>query len=552
MQPCSYVALSISCSGLRNADFVGKSDPMVVVFAQENGRFSEVGRTEVIKDCLNPDFVTQIKIPYFFETQQTLRFVVVDVDSPQKPLSSQDQLGELEVTLARIVAASGSVYSGPLILKGKPRGSLTCRADEVLECKQALEIQFAANKLDNKDGWFGKSDPFLVISRRRVDGSFIPVHQTEVVMDNCDPIWKTFSVSLTTLCNALVDEPIVIECYDWDSDGSRDFIGGLQTTTRSLIEMNPANFALTNPKKKKNQGISGTLKILSSRLIVESTFLDYIVGGCEVSLNVAIDFTASNNPPQDPRSLHHISASGNAYESALWAVGSVLLPYDSDGLINMSGFGAKINGVANHYFPITPPTGVRGIEGVIGAYRNVLSVGVELWGPTNFAPTIREAARTASQMQTQQDQKYFVLLIVTDGVITDLDLTKTEIIRASVLPLSIVIVGVGNADFTAMNELDSDSGLLRHQGQVAKRDIVQFVAFNAVANSREELARQTLREIPGQMLSFFKLAGFVPNPPRPPPVVYQPPPPQQVQPQESQPQAPPAQVPAPTQAPPQA
>jgi len=39
-------------------------------------------------------------------------------------------------------------------------------------------------------------------------------------------------------------------------------------------------------------------------------------------------------------------------------------------------------------------------------------------------------------------------------------------------------VGVGTADFTAMDALDCDTDLLKDgRGNVAKRDIVQFVPF---------------------------------------------------------------------------
>ena len=43
---------------------------------------------------------------------------------------------------------------------------------------------------------------------------------------------------------------------------------------------------------------------------------------------------------------------------------------------------------------------------------------------------------------------YFVLLICTDGVITDFNHTVDAIIDASSLPMSIIIVGVGDADFS--------------------------------------------------------------------------------------------------------
>ena len=69
-----------------------------------------------------------------------------------------------------------------------------------------------------------------------------------------------------------------------------------------------------------------------------------------------------------------------------------------------------------------------------------------------------------------------MLLILTDGVINDLDSTKAAIIEASSEPISIVIVGVGEADFSQMQALDSDEALLTHNRKTATRDIVQFVS----------------------------------------------------------------------------
>ena len=43
---------------------------------------------------------------------------------------------------------------------------------------------------------------------------------------------------------------------------------------------------------------------------------------------------------------------------------------------------------------------------------------------------------------------------------------------ASNLPLSIIIIGVGNADFTNMEILDGDDGLWDDNGNKATRDIV--------------------------------------------------------------------------------
>lgn len=54
--------------------------------------------------------------------------------------------------------------------------------------------------------------------------------------------------------------------------------------------------------------------------------------------------------------------------------------------------------------------------------------------------------------------------------------------KASDLPLSVLIVGVGNADFTPMEILDADTGrgLVSSTGRQATRDIVQFVPMPEV------------------------------------------------------------------------
>lgn len=124
--------------------------------------------------------------------------------------------------------------------------------------------------------------------------------------------------------------------------------------------------------------------------------------------------------------------------------------------------------------------------------------GVTFYGPTNFAPVINNTSSIASQFQ--DGRHYFVLLIITDGIISDMHLTKRAIVNASTLPISIIIVGVGNADFEAMDELDSDDVRLTVDGLYAERDIVQFVPLNKFLSktgepfikSQTDLAKEVL------------------------------------------------------------
>jgi hypothetical protein len=111
-------------------------------------------------------------------------------------------------------------------------------------------------------------------------------------------------------------------------------------------------------------------------------------------------------------------------------------------------------------------------------------------------------------------QKYFVLLILTDGDISDKKETIAEIVKASTLPLSIVIVGIGNEDFAAMEALASDKKALKDEktGNYSARNIVQCVPYNLVRHSPILLARQTLAEIPRQVTEFMATYQFTPNP----------------------------------------
>ena len=86
-------------------------------------------------------------------------------------------------------------------------------------------------------------------------------------------------------------------------------------------------------------------------------------------------------------------------------------------------------------------------------------------------------------------QVYQILLILTDGVIHDMDMTIDLLVRNCNLPLSLIIVGIGNADFSNMDTLDGDNGLYNKKGQKAQRDIVQFVPFNKVHKNPDMLAR---------------------------------------------------------------
>ena len=147
-----------------------------------------------------------------------------------------------------------------------------------------------------------------------------------------------------------------------------------------------------------------------------------------------------------PDSLHYRSATTpSQYEVALRSVGQIIQDYDSDKQFPVLGFGARVpptNQVSHEFFVnLSPSPYCSGIDGVVDAYRRCLQ-SVTLYGPTNFAPILRHVTRFAASYP--DGGNYFILLILTDGAICDMGDTKMALIEASVLPVSVIIVGVGN------------------------------------------------------------------------------------------------------------
>uniref|UniRef100_A0A8C6LY55 Copine Vb n=1 Tax=Nothobranchius furzeri TaxID=105023 RepID=A0A8C6LY55_NOTFU len=475
--PATKVEITVSCRNLLDKDTFSKSDPS-----------ESFGRTEVIDNTLNPDFVRKYILDYFFEEKQNLRF-----DFPTYFLlffqhfllhCLQDFLGQMFCTLGEIVGSPASRLEKPLGgIPGKKCGNVILTAEELSNCRDSATMQFCANKLDKKD-FFGKSDPFMVFYRSNEDGTFTICHKTEVVKNTLNPVWQPFTIPVRALCNGDYDRTIKVEVYDWDRDGSHDFIGDFTTSYRELARG-------------------------------QSQFNVY-----EVSRS-----SHSRNPSQST-SLHYMNPYQlNAYAMALKAVGEIIQDYDSDKMFPALGFGAKLppDGRVSHEFPLNGNMEnpyCNGIEGILEAYHQSLKT-VQLYGPTNFAPIVNHVARYAAAVQ--DGSQYFVLLIITDGVISDMAQTKEAIVNAAKLPMSIIIVGVGQAEFDAMVELDGDDIRISSRGKLAERDIVQFVPFRDYMDrtgnhvlSMARLAKDVLAEIPDQFISYMKSRGIKPNPAPPP------------------------------------
>ena len=174
-----------------------------------------------------------------------------------------------------------------------------------------------------------------------------------------------------------------------------------------------------------------------------------------------------------------------------------------------------INNAVSHCFPVNfnpSDPEVEGVPGVLEAYNRALN-GVALAGPTLFQHILAAMAGRIKACMDEDIKRgvltYHTLLILTDGLCNDMADTIDRIIDLSYLPISIIIVGVGMADFSSMEFLDADDKpLIGYNGRVVcKRDIVQFVPFLNFASNAQLLSSETLKEIPRQIVEHYAAKG---------------------------------------------
>ena len=494
-----------------------------------------------VENTLNPEFIKVFIFDYEFGTP--MRLVVSLFDEVKK--GDNKSMGSAVFDVGELLGARGCTKAKRL----KNGGTLFAHVRKSTGSGM-LRLKLKGVNLKNTEGFLRKSDPFFELSRKISSAggaTWDNVYRSDTVRDNLSPTWDDAIIELSTLCGGDLDLPIKVSIYDHEGKGNHVLMGQFETSVNGLVSASTDGSedmgkAITASTKGKDTGkvivlkamVAGIGESMTKRMakasisstpvasttnrtfvptassVKRASFVDYISGGCELNVVVAIDFTGSNGDPRKPGTLHHLSKnrSKNDYEKAMSAILSILAKYDTDQKFPVLGFGAKYDGVVRHCFQCGAQKEVHGVTGVLDAYHGVFKSGLIMSGPTDFTEVMETAAAKAISAQEAASQNgrqtYTILLILSDGAVSDVQATAACLDRISDAPLSIVIVGVGDADFGAMEFLDDRSD--------AKRDIAQFVQMNKHQTSNVDLTSVTLREIPGQLVDYFQSKGIQPSP----------------------------------------
>jgi len=448
-----------------------------------------------IQDLNQEDMVyaNQIITEYYFEIDQKIKVEVI---------YNNMKVHENLVSTAKINGSLNHTEEIPIFLSGpntNPDFKLLIISDPISEELSRLAISFDMRLESNCN------DEFFAVFENTFKNKKQKIYKTEEVRG---PFPK------------IVARDLAFGDLSFDKSNDQEFdilfytvrgnsIFKLGTITSSLKYLDNLTIDVKDPK---TNATVCKASIATSRRNIKR-FIDYIyTDKLQISMICAIDFTGSNREPTDPRSLHFISSEPNQYQQALQASSSIVSYYDSDKKFPVYGFGAQykndLSCVVSHCFNLNfsnENPEVEGVAGIMQAYQNAIPYLI-FSGPTHFSPCIYNTIQYVKSKGI--DNSYYIVLIITDGQINDMDQTRAAILEASVLPISIIIVGVGSADFSCMNVLDGDEYPLVDVYGKKIRDIVQFVSYDMkYAMNIALFSQELLYEIPAQVENYFRSIG---------------------------------------------
>ena len=420
---------------------------------------------------------------YFFEKQQSLNISVVKDGTKTN----------LNIILGYIVGAKNSTVT----IKFAQNELLMIKAEKLAKTEDVLNVKFSLKKISGDINHFMKKE-------NKIFYSISDKYNKQIYSSSLINNLGTFEPIQIPIC--LLQPNYIVDFYTSEYQL-------LYTLNKSLAQIQKRN----SDKNEPPININNSLYLFDNSIITKNfSFIDYINAGVKIALSIGIDFTSSNGNPLIPGTLHSIKGNNrNDYARAIESCGKIVGYYDYDQLFPVYGFGAIINSSQNKTpsmcfnLNMTKDPNIKDINNVLKAYYDCIGYKkVTFSGPALFTPLIKEVV---SRINKRDLFEYHILMILTNGEVNDLQQTIDALVEASKLPLSVIIVGIGNNDFSNMNILDGDDiPLISSTGEIRKRDLVQFVPFSKFENDAKKLSMEVLAEIPRQIIEYYQYRNLNP------------------------------------------
>lgn len=267
-------------------------------------------------DNLAPQWVKSFDVQYNFEVRETYKIDVYDIDDFKNlnNFSGHDHVGGIEFTLHEVVTSRDQTLERPLISNKRAAGKsglIRITGEE----KKAGNTQELIMKPRATLGQTSGMCFFLV--RKQISATnWRPVYKSEIKnFLNGAFEWNMVNLLTTDIVDeGNIDAEFKIEFFESQKSGKHINLG-FTNMTLAAVQSGTRQFQIMDKKGKiKN---NSNLTFAQFELRKRHSFLDFIFGGCEIALTIAIDFTLSNGAPNKPDSLHFLNMQKNEYLNAI-------------------------------------------------------------------------------------------------------------------------------------------------------------------------------------------------------------------------------------------
>jgi hypothetical protein len=171
--------------------------------------------------------------------------------------------------------------------------------------------------------------------------------------------------------------------------------------------------------------------------------------------------------------FHTETKASNPYYQAISAISQALEPYTDDPF-SLLGFGGRQSHqdecLAHWSLSSTPITGT---ESLLQAYFHAVSQSIFPCSRKLLSPLLQEFRLKV----LKNTNHFYILIVLSSGHYHDLEDCKEELRLLSALPVSLLLVGIGDLSSSETASLDSNSALLASSSGTALRDCVAFEVF---------------------------------------------------------------------------
>lgn len=488
----------------------------------------EVGRTEVVRETQYPSFTERFEVDYKFEREQTFLIRVYDEDlGYTQKLSEHYYIGGYVFTLQELLGRPTHKISTQIDFESE--ASIVLQGLEVETARKFLEIRIAAHGLTTSDSVMSKNDPYFMVERYDYeDKAWIPVWKSETVYSTHNPVWSTATLSLLALCGGDMEADIRVTFWESHTLHEDQYLGCADTTIDDLSYHVP-NTGVMFPihiKRKYFFGAgnklqkTGRMQILKSGLVERPSFLQYLKGGCEFNLIVAVDCEAGIDHKDETKAKQFVHGSWqNNYQAALEKIGVLMESYSRSHHFQMWGFNAQV-GVEDEESIFIMNKKVTGKRGLLKTYEKWLLGGnrfIDRQHEPRLGPLITKVMYQAIK-ESERRHCYSLLCVLTSGKAADLKTMMDSINRAATdAPMSIVFIGCEDMGLDTLQHYFERNKIQRSiSGVRLSRECASFTSFAECDNDASNVIAEGFRELPEQMVQRFFAWGV--NPKSPPKV----------------------------------